>query len=162
MVVIEDTRQQVGKHVLKNNYFKEQDVQIIRSKLPFGDYALCPRVAVDTKQDIYELAQNIDKDHLRFKAECVGAREHNCQLVILVENVDGIDTLSKLSEWQEPDDHYQMRIRKSGKPQARRIEGARLARACETMSTRYGVQFMFCKPEDSGRIILELLEEQRE
>lgn len=162
MVIIEDSRQQVGKHTIKNEYFKAKGINVLRSKLPYGDYALCPQVAVDTKKDIYELALDIDKEHARFKAECVGAKEHDCQLVILVENTDGIRSFSDLSKWAEPDHHLQMRVRKSASSRARRIEGSRLARACETMSTRYGVQFMFCSPDESARIILELLEEHRE
>lgn len=158
MVIIEDSRQQVGKHDLKNEYFKEQGVSVIRSKLPYGDYAVCPAVTVDTKKDIYELAMDIDQEHQRFKAECIGAREHGCQLYILVENQDGIIDFLSLSKWVEPDDHFNMRCYKSGNPRTRRIEGTRLARACETMSTRYGVTFLFCKPEESGQRILELLE----
>lgn len=158
MVIIEDTRNQVGKHDIKNEYFKSQGVVVLRSKLPYGDYAVCPAISVDTKKDIYELSTNIDQEHQRFKAECVGAREHGCQLYVLVENADGIKDFSSLSEWSEPDDHFYMRARKSGNPRTRRIEGSRLARACSTMQDRYGVKFMFCSPEESGQKILELLE----
>lgn len=162
MVIIEDTRNQVGKHDLKNDYFKAKGVVVIRSKLPYGDYAVCPAVSVDTKKDIYELATDIDQQHARFKAECVGAKEHDCQLYVLVENTDGINDTHSLSKWTEPDSHFNMRLRKSGNPRTRRIEGSRLARACETMSTRYGVQFLFCHPDESAKTILELLEEHRE
>jgi hypothetical protein len=37
------------------------------------------------------------------------------------------------------------------------IQGPRLAKAMETMHGRYGVEFMFCKPTDSARIVCELL-----
>lgn len=131
---------------------------MLRSKLPFGDYALMPTISVDTKKDIYELAMDIDQQHARFKAECVGAREHGCQLIILVENDVGIRDLSDLSEWNEPDDHFLMRKHISGNPKTRHIQGSRLARACATMNTRYGVCFEFCAPEQSGERIIELLE----
>ena len=158
MTIIEDTRNQVGKHNLKNEYFKEQGISVIRNKLPYGDYAVCPSISVDTKKDVYELLYDIDTDHRRFKAECVNAKEHGCQLYVLVENTDGIIDLLSLSEWTEPDFHFDMRLYKSGNPRTRRYEGLRLARACETMSTRYGVQFLFCTPEESGQRIIELLE----
>ena len=157
MVIIEDSRQQIGKHNLKNEYFSKSDIKVIRSKLPFGDYALCPHIAVDTKKDIYELAMDIDQDHARFKAECVGARDHQCKLIILVENEDNVIDLFSLSEWSESDGHFQMRKKKSGNARTRKIEGLRLARACKTMSERYDVTFMFCSPQASGRMILELL-----
>lgn len=157
MVIIEDSRQQVGKHDHKNDYFQEQGITIVRSKLPYGDYAIMPSTTVDTKKDIYELAQDIDQDHERFKAECVGARDSGCKLIVLVENTSNITLLSELANWQEPSDHFEMRKRISKNPRTRRIEGSRLAKACITMSQRYGVEFLFCAPEDAGRIIVELL-----
>ena len=38
MVIIEDTGQKLGKHEIKNNYFKEHNIKVIRNKLPVGDY----------------------------------------------------------------------------------------------------------------------------
>lgn len=158
MVIVEDTRNRLGKHDLKADYFKEQGINVIRSKLMYGDYALMPTVAVDTKQDIYELAYDIDSDHQRFKAELVGARDAGCKLYILVENTDGVDSLSTLVEWTEPMYHFEMRKTKSGNANARRIEGSRLAKACKTMSERYGATFLFCAPEHAGYFIERLLE----
>lgn len=157
MTIIEDSRQQIGKHDIKNAYFAENGINVVRSKLPYGDYALCPQIAVDTKKDIYELAQDIDQQHQRFKAECVNARNNGCKLYILVENDFSITSLIALGEWVEPCEHYEMRKNKSKNPHTRLIQGTRLARACQTMSERYGVEFLFCSPEDSGKIILELL-----
>ena len=75
MVIVEDTRNRLGKHDLKAEYFADKGIGVIRSKLAYGDYALMPERAVDTKQDIYELAYDIDSDHKRFKAELIGARD---------------------------------------------------------------------------------------
>ena len=41
------------------------------------------------------------------------------------------------------------------------IPGDQLAKAMLIMQERYGIQFRFCDPEDSGRIIKELLDEDR-
>lgn len=158
MNIVEDSRQKIGKHDLKGDYFIENGHRVIRSKLPYGDYALMPERAVDTKQDIYELAYDIDSDHQRFKAELVGARDAGCKLYILVENTDGVDSLSTLVEWTEPMYHFEMRKAKSGNTNARRIEGSRLAKACKTMSERYGATFLFCTPEHAGYFIERLLE----
>lgn len=158
MFIVEDTRNKPGKHDIKAEYFKEKGIGVIRSKLAYGDYALMPERAVDTKQDIYELAYDIDSDHKRFKAELVGARDAGCKLYILVENTDGVDSLSTLVEWTEPMYHFEMRKTKSGNANARRIEGSRLAKACKTMSERYGATFLFCAPEHAGYFIERLLE----
>lgn len=37
-------------------------------------------------------------------------------------------------------------------------KGETLAKAIETMEQKYGVKFLFCKPEEAGAMILKLLE----
>ena len=83
MVIIEDTRQQSGKHEKKHDYFESQDVTLIRSKLPFGDYALAPTVAVDTKASLHEIAVNLcgnAAERQRFIRECKSAKSAGVQL----------------------------------------------------------------------------------
>lgn len=161
MVILEDTRQQANKHELKHDYFAEQGIEVYRTKLPFGDYAIWGRpVSVDTKKDIYELAQDIDADHSRFRAECINSRNAGCQLIILVENVDGVDGFESLMVWQEDSDHFRMRQHKS-KKKGRLITGERLAKACLTMGKKYGVQFRFCRPDEAGQKIVELLTNEK-
>lgn len=151
--IIEDTRQQAGRHNAKHAAFEAAGITLLRSKLPFGDYAYPPRVAVDTKQSIAELYQNVTLEHARFARECEGARDAGTQLVILVENTHGVASLADLAEWTEPEREFA--IRKGAK---RPIDGARLARACRTMFERYGVRFGFCRPDESAARILEILD----
>ena len=148
--IIEDSRQKQNQHEIKHSHFNEMGVQLIRCKLPFGDYALPPKITVDTKANMQEIAQNIGIDHKRFKNECIAARDAGCQLVILVENMDGITTVTDVHKWINTDVIY--------RPNA--ITGERLQKAMLTMSERYGVRFEFCKPEESANRIMELLEEQ--
>lgn len=152
-VLLEDTRQQKGKHDLKHEWWGRHGVGLIRSKLAFGDYCLPPEVAVDTKASIYELAYDIDHDHARFKNEIVGAQRAGVKLVVLVENEDGVADLAGLAAWDENPVHYARR-----KNAKRRIHGSRLARACATMAERYGVEFMFCTPDESAARVSEILE----
>lgn len=159
MGVVIDSRQQKGKHNHKHEYFEAQGVTTTVCALPFGDYALPPSVSVDTKKDIYELAQNIDQEHTRFRNELVKAKEMGCILIILVENEDGVTDLESLAAWVEPERHLRMRKSRSGNMMARRIEGMRLAKACSTMSRKYGAQFLFCHPDEAGAKVLELLGE---
>lgn len=151
MHLIEDTRQQKGKHEIKHEYWRKQGVKAIRSALPFGDYAAVPKIAVDTKRDIYEIAQNITQDHARFKKECMNAQEFECLLVVLVENLDGVRCVDDLKGWVEPDDHFY------GRNGQRRISGKRLAAAMSTMSRNYGVRFEFCTPNEAAQRVLEIL-----
>ena len=147
MVIIEDTRQKSGMHELKHSHFNEMGVQLVRNMLPFGDYAMPPTISVDTKANMDEIAQNIGSDHQRFKRECIAARDAGCQLIILVENTEGISSVKDVHKWINPDLIYRPRA----------ITGERLQKAMITMSERYGVRFEFCEPEESAKRIIELL-----
>lgn len=154
MHLIEDSRQQKGRHEHKHNWWGSHDVSLIRCKIAYGDYCLPPVVSVDTKASISELAFDIDHDHVRFKREIVGARDAGVQLVVLVENTDGVRDLEDLSEWSEsPEDYARRKFAK------RRLRGSRLAKACATMAERYGVRFEFCAPEEAAERIVEILAE---
>lgn len=147
MTILTDTRQKVGKHEIKEKWFEEHGIKTVRTKIPFGDYALPPSISVDTKADMAEIASNIGSDHQRFKRECVAAKEAGCQLIILVENDDGISSVDEVHTWINPEVIYRPRA----------ITGERLEKAMKTMNERYGVRFEFCRPEESAGKILELL-----
>lgn len=125
----------------------------MRTKLPFGDYRFVGGLwTVDTKQSLNELASNLHQGHDRFHRECEGAKAAGYQLVILVENGEGITCLDDLEGWMETE--AGRRKRKGRK----RLDGKQLAKACRTMSERYGVFWGFCHPYDAGRRIIEILE----
>lgn len=148
MVIQEDTRQKTDKHNLKHKWFESSGVKVIRSKLPFGDYAPVPPVSIDTKENMDEIAGNIcGKEHRRFINECKAARDAGCQLFILVENTVGIADVTQVHKWVNPRVIYSPRC----------VQGPRLQKAMETISERYGTIFLFCTPEQSGEIITGIL-----
>ena len=155
MALVEDTRQQRGKHGPKAAYFESIGEGVVRCALPVGDYQRPAKVAVDTKKDIIELGVDLKSDHDRFARECEKARELGTQLVILVENEDGITCLADLESWVESDESLKKRNR-SGR--AVRYTGKSIAKACETMHRAYGVLFGFCKPEESGARVISILD----
>lgn len=159
-VIHEDTRQKIGEHNLKHQYFESNGWTIARTKLYVGDYIFPGGlIAVDTKASIYELAQNLRQQHERFRHECVRASEAGYQLIVLVENVDDVSNLYDLADWIEPMDHFMARKRKSGGRVKVRFTGTSLYKACKTMTERYGVRFAFCPPEGAGARVIELLKE---
>jgi len=145
MVIIEDTRQQAGKHELKHKYFKEHGIKVVRSKLPVGDYARIDNmsVVIDTKQDLLEVHQNLTKGHERFRNECLLAQESGIKLIVLIESeikeLDGMITVKK------------ERYKKT-------INGTRLSKTMKTMTDRYGVEFIICDPEEAPEEIIKILE----
>lgn len=154
-----DSRQQKNKHTSKHQYFDDMGVATVRCALPVGDYAVAPAVSCDTKASIYELAQDIDQEHERFRNEQIKAKELGTQLIILVENEDGVTDLDSLVGWREDRRHFKMRKARSGNMYARQIEGERLAKACATMSRKYGTIFDFCRPDEAGERVLRWLGE---
>lgn len=149
MVLIEDTRQQSGKHDLKHQYFEQNGVKVVRSKLPVGDYANIKNmsVIVDTKKDIQEVIGNVTKQHKRFVAECDLAQDSDIKLIILVENEDGVTKIDDLYRWWNPRTRFS--------PKA--TTGKQLAKILTGIEHRHGVKFEFCRPEEAGQRIIELL-----
>ena len=150
MWLIEDTRQQEGQHKQKHEWFTENNIHLIRCKLPFGDYALPPAVAIDTKKGLDEIAKNIcgaTAEHQRFKRECVAAKEAGCHLIFLIENDIGINRLDQVHTWTNPRTNIQPNC----------VQGDRLEKAMRTMSERYGCEFLFCSYGETAKIITEIL-----
>ena len=129
MIILEDMGQKLEKHILKNQWFYEHDIEVMRVPLPVGDYVIAnekaidvlerkekrghsPKkldfigtysVAVDTKENIGEIVNNIcGKAHGRFRDECILAKNNGVQLYILVENEDGVTCIDDLKQWQNP------------------------------------------------------------
>ena len=166
-LLLEDTRQQANKHDAKHRWFEQHGIEIRRQALYVGDYALPTdqSVCIDTKKDIQELVGDIcGKQHERFRNECIRAQEAGIRLIVLVENRGGhikdniiqptITSLSELHRWKNPRLFIFLRG-KQKYPSATR--GITLQKACMTMTAKYGVQFMFCTPEQSAQRIVELL-----
>lgn len=148
LAIIEDTRQKADKHKAKHNFWADIGVTYMRSALAFGDYIKAPSIAVDTKQDITEIGMNMcgnGKEKHRFAAECNKAKDVGCKLVFLIED----------KRFKDISDLYGKQIHLHN---GMTIPGDQLATAMHTMSGRYGCQFMFCDPKDSGKRIIEILE----
>ena len=148
MVVIEDTRQKQDKHDIKHASFDEIGVEILRCALPFGDYAYPPKIAVDTKENIQEIAANLVGDHSRFRQECINAKNAGCHLYILIETEwTTINSVEDVHSWYNP------RLIYSSKA----VTGEKLEKIMKTMQKKYGVTFLFCRPEDSANTIIKIL-----
>lgn len=150
MLLIEDSRQQAGKHELKHARWAETKTPLIRCKIPVGDYCLPPAKSVDTKASMAEIAQNIGggkEEHKRFIRELKLAQEIGTKLIVLVENEDGIESIEDVVCWRNPREEYSPNC----------IQGPRLAKAMHTIQERYGCIFMFCRPEEAADIITDLL-----
>lgn len=167
MVVLEDTRQKPGQHKNIAEYANDHGIAIIRSKLVVGDYQSPPQVSIDTKQGMEEVYQDLVQDHERFRRECILAQSIGTKLIILVENDDGIRDLDDVEGWHNPriDTYYEkysfslaaQRLGKHMKLPSPPVSSKRLARMMLTMSERYGVQWLFCRYDQTGLVIEKVL-----
>ena len=154
MILIEDTRQVVGKHKLKNEYFEKMGIEVVRSKLLFGDYQnpQNPSIAIDTKKDIQELIGDLTKDHERFKRELQLAKKCGAKLIILIED-EKVTCINDLYTW------YNWRLKKSPKA----TKGSTLAKMLYTIEHNtedYSCQFIFTKKSECGAKIIDLLSQK--
>lgn len=88
------------------------------------------------------------------------------KLYVLVENKDGVRSIDDLFKWQNPRTkryniikykHSVGQWQDTKLPKAPPTSGQTLAKSLLTMQLKYGVEFLFCKPEEAGAKILELL-----
>lgn len=145
--LIEDTRQKKDLHKIKHDYWDSEHIVLIRSALPFGDYIAAPDKAVDTKQNIHEIALNLcgsGNEKRRFSNECRKAKDAGCQLIFLIED----------SAYKDINDLYGKQIYIHN---GQIVPGDQLATAMYTVQNRYGCRFIFCRPEEAGKIISRIL-----
>lgn len=156
MVILEDTRNQIGKHRNIKQQLAMLGHQVVRSKLYVGDYQLANsgKVVVDTKKDMLELAMDICRDHVRFRKECEKALEAGIKLIILTEEEL---PMGGLANWKSPRWRTDGRGHKAGDPISQ-VQPETLYKAIHTMASRYGVDFRFCRRNETGKVMMELLE----
>ena len=159
MILLEDTRNQAGKHRNIHRQLGALGHQVVRSKLYVGDYQLANRgdVVVDTKKDMLELAMDICRDHKRFSEECKKARDAGIRLVILTEEL--LPT-GGLANWKSPTWKTTTARHKAGDAISQ-VKPETLYKAIHTMSTRYGVEFHFCHKDETGDRIMDILTDPR-
>lgn len=161
MVIQTDTRQQMQRkhHQDKEKYFVDHGHTVIHSKMLVGDYCIPSdgSIVVDTKKDCSELYSNLIQDHRRFHDECVLAQECGIKLIILVENKDGFEKPEDIINWKNPQMFRYWKAKKQGSTQKPPASNVQLLKIMHAMSRDYGVDFRFCRPEDAGHVIIEIL-----
>lgn len=154
MIIQIDTREKARAIQKILAEFEKQGVKYFNSKLPVGDYISLDnaKLAVDRKQNLLELCNNVCQQHKRFIAEIERANEFGIKLVILCEHGGKIKSLDDVLNWVNP------RLKES--PLA--VSGERLYRILITIRNKYGVDFLFCDKRQTGKKIIEILGGEKE
>lgn len=159
----------VGDYIIATD--KAEDVihrkSARKTELKKMDFLGTYDVSVDTKKDMQEIVGNIcGKAHPRFRDECILAQNNGIKLYVLVENTDGVKCVQDVFKWQNPRLHRYNKIafmHSQGNwlnkplPKSKPTSGDKLAKAMLTMQLKYGVEFVFCRPENAGEKVIELL-----
>ena len=166
MVIQVDTREHESEWKRIGKQFDDIGVQYIRSKLYVGDYMSLDnaRLVIDRKKDLQEICGNVCQQHERFKKELLKAIDAGILLVILIEHGKGITSLEDVFFWRNPRKH-EIRWRwKDGKREkyvisGKAVDGEQLYKSLCTIRDRYHVRFEFCEKHETGKRIMEILED---
>ena len=150
--IIVDSREKPKAIERTLQYFRDHGIEFEVSKLLFGDYMDWnrPRIVVDRKQNIAELAKNCTVEHERFRREMEKARKAGAVLVVLVEQnrykdrgewVE-VDSIEDLLRWSSP--HTMVR-------------GEKVYRVLASWTAKYPLRVEFCDKRQTGRRIAEIL-----
>ena len=167
IVIARDTRDRIDRHKNVDDGLAAKGIKTVRTKLYVGDVARLDNmtVAIDLKQGLSECYNNIISDHARFIRECKRAQEAGVKLVILCEQA-GISTVQDVAAWINPRMTKWTKLRDAHKAGKRMneplnpyppVSSERLAKAMQTISERYGVEWRFCAKTETVNVICEVL-----
>jgi paraquat-inducible protein B len=167
VVFIHDTRDKIGKHDEIEKTIEEKGHKIIRSKMYVGDISLLENqnVCIDIKQGLAEVYSNIIQSNVRFKNECIRAKEAGISLVVLIPD-ELVDCVENVHKWRNPrrekwfmvdaahKNGKMLKYKQSARPP---VSSEQLQKAMETMASRYGVRWEFSKKKNMGESVLRIL-----
>ena len=118
-MIIVDTRERDISDIL--NYFDKNEIEYVRGKLNFGDYATVEGNIYIERKRVGELAGNLTgTDKIRFEKEFIRANKAKAKLIMMVEgSIEDIqsgnyrstlspsDFLNRLKTWQS---HFMFRL----------------------------------------------------
>lgn len=147
-VVLVDSREHLGTKAV-NGRLKSIGLPLHREALPFGDYSiyctlpngkkysLADKVVVERKMSLNELSQNLFQSRDRFAREFDRAKQAGAKVYLIVEN-GSIDRIYGHT--------YKTKVHPN----------AYIASLLAWLS-RYNMTVLFCKPENSGKLIHDVL-----
>ena len=170
MLIRIDTREHKKEFERITAQFDALGVAYERKKVDEGDYMIPdnPRLVIERKKDLQEICGNVTHQHKRFQAELQRAKDKGIKIIILCEHGNGIENLEDVFFWENPRRTDHKWITENGRPKRvyipeykRATSGKQLYRSLLTIQERYGVDILFCEKFETGRKIVELLNDKR-
>ena len=140
--IIADTREQVNAHITR--YFEKQGIPCVSRKIDTGDYSaqigalsLEKDIVIERKHNLDEICGNFTSERERFEREFLRAKAYGTKVVLIIENATWTDIFLG---------NYRSKV----KPQS--LVGSLLS-----WMVRYNITVMFCKQEETGKLIHGIL-----
>lgn len=151
MIILQDTREKIGKHSNVLTFFSKNNIKVIRQKLDVGDYRIVgvDSVAIDLKQNVLELAYDLFQDKIRFQKECQRAKMSGVKLIFLIE--EKIESKEEMFNWKSKSNVKGKRFTI--------VSGRTIYNEIVKYSTLYGCVFKFCHKNSTGKKIIELIKQ---
>jgi hypothetical protein len=118
---------------------------------------------------IADLQQLYIKRRGFFHRGLIRAKNSGIKLYILIENDDGLKSIKDVFHWQNPRSYRYYRIaymHNKGQwlgtplPKRKPTSGKTLAKAMLTIEAKYHAKFLFCKSQETGEMIIKILNKQ--
>lgn len=141
-----DSREKKWEHIQK--FFDEKEVEyVFPKKLDTGDYYNTdnPLVVIDRKANLQEICMNLSRGEeniVRFTREVKRAKENNMRFIVLIEGTSA-KTTKDIANWKSKYSTH---------------TGKWLVEKMFSLTVAYGVEWVFCKKNETAKKILELLE----
>lgn len=142
LTILSDSREQVNGHVL--GYFDTKGVPHTPRKLDVGDYSatigemtLERDITIERKANIDEIAWNFTVDRQRLEDEFLRAKANGTKVFLLIENCSWGDIFLH---------NYRSKLLPKS-----------LIATLLSWQIRYNLTIIFCKPDETGKIIYCLL-----
>lgn len=145
-MIIVDSREKKWEHI--ETYFnKKKVVYVFPQKLDVGDYYNTenPNIVIDRKANLQEVCTNLQKGEdciLRFARECERARKKHLRFIVLIEGTN-FKSVREIHGW---------------KSKYSKHTGTWLINQMFQLTVAYGVEWVFCKKNETAKKILEILE----
>lgn len=143
-MIIVDSRERKWDHI--REYFEQNGVEYTVHKLDVGDYLNTNHggIVIDRKQNLQELCSNLskgDSNIMRFTREAARAKAAKWRFIVLIEGTNCRETKDVL-QW---------------KSKYSKHSGKWLNDKMFNLTLSYGVEWRFCKRNETAKQILEIL-----
>lgn len=142
LTVIVDTREQVNEHV--TGWFDKKKIPYKTRKLDTADYSAMlgdltmeRDVGIERKHNLDEICSNFTVERDRFEREMLRAKATGTKLFLIIENATWTDVF--LGNYRS------------------KLDPKSLAGSLMAWQAKYNLTIIFCKPEETGRLIHGIL-----